>query len=168
MPQLPHPSQRLYPPEDLFHVLAPVLTDRISSMPRGPAVNRTLAPLIVAPRAVSHAGFVPRPQSPWCRILCPPLVGLQESFPSSPAPRPAPPCHALGALPLRSPSRCGSPSAHARYNSAWPLCRRPSWPAEHPRPWSTEAYDCCASPRENPPWGCRDHLAAAPVPRPSF
>src|SRR6516162_2655234 len=47
MAQLPHPAYRLHPAEDLFYTLAPPLADRITSMPRRPAVNGALAPLLV-------------------------------------------------------------------------------------------------------------------------
>src|SRR5215470_14707022 len=42
MTQLSHPTYGLHPSEDLFHSLALLLTDPITSMPRRPSVNRAV------------------------------------------------------------------------------------------------------------------------------
>src|SRR5215472_3094799 len=47
MTQFSHSPNRLHPTEDLFDPLTLLLTDRVSRMSRGPAINRTLAVLVV-------------------------------------------------------------------------------------------------------------------------
>ena len=54
MPQFPHTSHGLQPAKDLFHPLALLLADRITTVPRRTPIDGTLAPFVVLHHVRRH------------------------------------------------------------------------------------------------------------------